>query len=64
MPTGGRYCRGTNTLYTSVGVCCCGEDQANDCISFQATKAGPATPVPPTIGCIGGSFDALLDLTC
>ena len=64
MPTGGWYCRGTNILYTRVGVCYSREDQANGSISFQATKAGPATPVPLTIGCMGGLFDALLDLTC
>ena len=64
MPTGGQYYRDTNTPYMSVGVYCGGEDQANGCRSLQATKARPATLVPSTIGCMGGSSDALLDLTC
>ena len=64
MAIGGQYCMDTNTLYTIVDACCNGEDQANGHTSLQATKADPATPVPPTIGCMGRSFDTLLDLTC
>ena len=62
--TGQPLCRGANAQHTNHGAYCSEEGQVNGCTYLQATKTGPTTPVPLTVGYIGGLFNALLDLTC
>ena len=58
------YCGVANAPYTNHSVYCSERVQGHGHTSLKATKTGLTTPVPPALGCIGGLFNALPDLTC